>query len=704
MNKIQWNISIHLLCLFCFFSLTLGQSSLNNTNVTLNCKNQPLRKVLQEITKQTNAKFIFSDVLVDGKTVTFQFYKMPIKQSLQEITEQSKLSFKIQSNKLIVLFKKKFKPSSGNMISGCVIDDSSKICLPGANVFLTETTFGASTNEKGKFIISNIPNGCYNLQCMYIGYKTVTINDINISENKCVHLDIEMRMEPIRLKEITVTPSHYSFREITPTVQQTLTRKDIETIPQFGEDIYRVVRRLPGLYANEFSSRFTVRGGEHNQILTTIDGLELYEPFHLKDIFGGLLSIIDAAAIETIDLMTGGFSAEYGDRMSGVFKIKSRIPTADQKRYSLGISLTNARIFSEGSFNKNNGSWLISGRRGYLNNVLKITGGDDTQPGIFYYDLFGKVKNKLNEKNTLSVNVLHANDKFEYINDGVDTHYSNTYGWLTLQSVLNPKLLMRTVVSVGRMSHNRKAIRSYDVDQDLYYSVSDVRNFQFWGFKQDWNLEFSGFYYVKWGFDTKMLTSEYDYLSVPQNDSYDVNTDIKKEGLNTTQVTIDPSGQKFGAYLSNRFEITSPLTAEIGFRYDYTSYTKDNLFSPRVNLAYALGRQTFIRGEWGHFYQTQGVHELHVQDGEESFSPAELAEHRIIGFEHDFNGEIRLRLEGYYKKMSNLRPVYQNWKQIIDIFPEMSSDRLKILLNGSTAKGIEIYLRKISGEKLTWTV
>src|SRR5690606_25915151 len=145
-----------------------------------------------------------------------------------------------------------------------------------------------------------------------------------------------------------------------PVVTQTLSRSDIQALPQLGEDIYRAARRLPGLAGNDYSSQINVRGGLPDELLVELDGMELYEPFHMKDIGGGALSVLDAEAIGGIDMMTGAFPAEYGDRMSGVFSIASATPA--RQRTSVGISFMNMRFLSEGRFAEGNGEWLVLAR------------------------------------------------------------------------------------------------------------------------------------------------------------------------------------------------------------------------------------------------------------------------------------------------------------------------------------------------------
>ena len=137
--------------------------------------------------------------------------------------------------------------------------------------------------------------------------------------------------------------------------------EEVETIPQFGEDIFRAVTRLPGITGDDFSAKFTVRGGENDQVLVRVDGVELYDPFHLMDIGGGALSIIDVGLIEGVDLLTGGYPAEYGDKLSGVFDVRTRTPQPGRTHAAVGLSMMNARALIEGGSERS--SWLVSARR-----------------------------------------------------------------------------------------------------------------------------------------------------------------------------------------------------------------------------------------------------------------------------------------------------------------------------------------------------
>ncbi|MDH4034280.1 MAG: TonB-dependent receptor, partial [candidate division Zixibacteria bacterium] len=547
--------------------------------------------------------------------------------------------------------------------------------------------------------------GTYALKVSHIGYEPRQYDDLVVTAGETLRLDFELTPKPISVKNIVVSPSRFAIMETTPSVQQSLSRKDIESMPQFGDDIYRAVRRLPGTSSNDYSAKFTVRGGQHDEVLVLLDGMELYEPFHLKDIDGGALSIIDVASIEGIDLMTGGFTAPYGDRMSGVFDMKSKRPPVNERKYSFGISFMNARAMSHGSFAENKGSWLFSARRGYLDLIMDMV-DPESKFRPKYYDAFGKLQYQLSPSHVLSAHVLHAGDDLYMVDDEdgeadtVDTKYDNSYLWLTLHSSLKPQLTARTIASMGVVSNQRKGAST---NQDLSFdgAAHDEREFDFVGIKQDWEYELSNRVLFKAGVDFRSLDASYDYFAAEDQLFVDETGQIE-ERIDSTEVVMESSGERIGGYLANRFRLFPQLTTELGVRYDHVSYSGDDNFSPRVNAVYTLGERTSLRGGWGQYYQSQRIHSIALEDGEDDFFPAQKAVHWALGLEHQYENGLHLRLDAYHKRYSELRPRHLNFLGDLELFGELEEDRISVMRDGTTAKGIELYLRKESSGKFTW--
>jgi hypothetical protein len=567
-------------------------------------------------------------------------------------------------------------PGAGQ-ISGVVYDADNREPIPGVTVMMLNGYAGTSSGPDGRFTL----------------------------KNPSKELSINLKSKAVPLKSITVTPGRFSIMGEEAVAKQTLTQQQIRTMPQLANDFFRAVSRLPGTSSNDFSTRFTVRGGEYEEVLVTLDGLQIYEPFHLKDIDGGAISAIDVAAVESIDLMTGGFPARYGDKMSGAFEIKSRQVPRNQNRFSVGISLI---AFAEGKFDNNRGSWLFSARRGYIDYVLRLAGADDNIKPT-YYDLFGKVQYQLSEKHSLSADILHAYDDMKMIGEDDDigdtliTDYGNSYAWMTLWSEFHPRLFAQTV---GKVEHNRYG-HAVGVFGELLtsFTARDNEDFQFVGLKTDWEYEHSDLLVLKFGSDIQSRKATYDYLNRDYLYDYISTPDssyIQFTGIDSTVVPLEKSGVRIGSYLAGRFRLAEPLVAEIGLRYDHTSYSGDDDLSPRLNLAYNLGEKTTLCAGWGYYYQSQSIHEIMVGDGETDFYPSQRAELRVAGIEHEFDSGIRFRVEAYDKLYTNLRPAYRNSFDDINAFPEMENDRTVIFRKNGSSRGIEFYLKKDTGGKFSW--
>ncbi len=592
--------------------------------------------------------------------------------------------------------------SASGKIAGKVREIETGEPLVGVNVVVVGSSLGAATASDGRFVISKIPAGVYTIEASIIGYERKRVENVAVSDNDSTTVVFELAEEAISLKEVIVTPGHFSLMQKELAVKQTLKPEDIRTVSQLGEDVYRAVTRLPGLSGNDYSSKFTVRGGEQDEVLVLLDGLELYDPFHLKDLTGAV-SVIDVEAIGGISLLTGAFPAEYGDRLSGVFDIKTVTTSLGKRRTSAALSFMNARFLSEGSFAKGKGQWLLLARRGYIDLVLKIASPDDDLSPV-YYDVLSKLQYQFNSNHSLGIHFLRADDDLEVIEeeDTADTGYGSTYGWLTWYANFTSKLFAQTVLSNGTLNQNRGGLDLDGFRPDIVnFQVADKRDFNFYGLKQDWSYEFSRNFFFKWGFDAKRLTSDYDYFNQDRN-FVDVGNGSFVEVFDTTNVDLKPSGNELGLYLTNRVRIIDPLTAEVGLRYDDASWTDDKKISPRVNVALSLTKQTNLRFGWGKFYQSQGLHELDVQDGDDQFHPAELAEHRVAGLEHVFSNGINLRVEAYQKKLSDIRPHFQNLSNQLEFFPEVENDRVRVAPQSGEARGIEFFVRKDTGGKFSW--
>jgi hypothetical protein len=483
---------------------------------------------------------------------------------------------------------------------------------------------------------------------------------------------------------------------------QSLSRSDWENAPQPGEDPFRMVDRLPGVSSGDLSAKFYVRGGSNDELLVRLDGLELVEPFHVKEFEGGALSIVDMQALGGVDLLTGGFTAEYGDRLTGVFDMRTAAPPRQGTRTTLGLSLTSARALSQGGFGGGRGQWMVSARRGYLDLVLDMVDASHTDGNYFvprYGDLMGKVRYRLGERHDVGFHALYASDRFR-ARDHQDllarTGYGNGYMWGDWTARWGAGLESQTVLSAGRLTWDRRGTWTAD---RAGTTASDQRRLRLVDARQDWTWAFSGRVAARWGWQAKSEDAEYDYSSVRVQNL--VQDGVTSAHTDTVAIGTAPSGSAVGGYLSGRARLLPPLTVEAGVRYDRVGWTGDRDWSPRLNAALALGPATSLRAAWGTYHQAQAIHSLQVQDGVDTFLPSERAEHRVLGIEHTAGG-VSLRAEAYQRVLSRQRPRYANLDRTVDVFPEVENDRVLLRPLGGDARGVELFAQAAGERPVRW--
>ena len=142
-----------------------------------------------------------------------------------------------------------------------------------------------------------------------------------------------------------------------------------------------------------------------------------------------------------------------------------------------------------------------------------------------------------------------------------------------------------------------------------------------------------------------------------------------------------PEGVQTGAFVAARWRVTDAVTSEVGLRWDNQTYDQvdgGTQLGPRVNLLYDLSPETQVRASWGRFFQAQGISELQVEDGIDTFFPAQRADHFILSLEHAFDGRISARVEAYYKDYEELKPRFENLFDPLVVLPELQTDRVEV--------------------------
>ncbi len=543
-----------------------------------------------------------------------------------------------------------------------------------------------------------VPAGNYRMEIKAAGFRTVQ-REIVLHSNQTEVLQIQMEPGPLELEGISVSASRYVLFSNS---QFFIDQRAIQNLPDLGEDPVRSAHHLPGAAAGGLSSSTHFRGGELNETSIYLNGLELIDPFHIRN-YNNIFSTIDARAISGVEAYTGGFPANYGDSTSGVLLFNSQRP--DKPHHTeLGLSVYNTSALFSGYSARGNADWLLSARRSNLNESLPDDLGNPS-----YYDVFSQLGVDLNDRTRLSFNSLYAHDQVVVITEPdsleleqSDSNTRNLYLWMVLENQWNAGLSSTTVLS---SSHVRSLREAQVNDPDQYTgTVTDRRNIDVLGLRQDWLFESVPDHELRWGFEVKRQKASYRYSSeatyVDFFDSF-----LGKDNPAYSQVSANPSGNSYAVFLSDRWNITRTTALQPGMRWDRQTYTRPNFsdqLSPRISLLHQFNEMLELRLSWGRYYQSQPIQQLQVEDGQDRFFPSQRADHWIAGLQYRFDGGYRLRLEAYDKDYSRLKPRFENLFDALALIPELEPDRIRLDPKSARSRGLELSLEYRGERGVNW--
>ena len=551
----------------------------------------------------------------------------------------------------------------------------------------------------GSFVYADAASGRYRFDIEAEGYETASrIVDVWPGDTTVVSVGMDAARPEI--ETISVSASRYEILRDIAASKFVIDRRTIQNMPDIGEDPMRVVQRLPGAAASGASAKTHFRGGEDGEIGIMLNGHGLFDPFHVRD-YQSVFSAIDARAIEGVEVYTGGFPVRFGDRMSGLVLMES-LEALQPRHTEIGVSVFNTSFLTAG--NESDRSWLVSARRGNLDLIIDTKYGSPS-----YYDIFGEFAYDITPNATLSVNALFASDSVELILESepaelerVVSDTKNVQLWIQLDNRWSEDLTSKLVLSAVSFDNQRDGSLN-DVEK-IVATVRDERDVQQFSFRQDWTWSSAETHLLQWGIEATYADATYDYANTAEYFGLPALWQDQPESVSLTAAAT-PEGGSYAVYLSDRWKVSEKAVLEWGLRWDdqtYTDLSSDSQLSPRLSLLRSLGPDTELRFSWGRFHQSQGIHELQIEDGITNFWPAQRADHLIAGVRHLFRDKYALRIEAFRKDMQQVRPRFENLHDPLGLIPEIQPDRVRLDPMSAKSKGVEISIDRSNGPFGWW--
>ena len=449
-------------------------------------------------------------------------------------------------------------------IKGQVIDFTTNEPLPFANVQVLNRAQGTTTGLKGIFELEDVFIDD-TLIVSFVGYKSL---DITVKQLKNDQLNIfKLQSTDINLQEITVYSVQNSGSESSIDNEISVQSDRIREIAVGMPDILRSMQSLPGIVTNnEFKADFNVRGGNQDENLVLVNGTRVYEPFHIKEAANASIGIFNVDLMRKVDIITGGFSAKYGDKMSSVLNIDYR--EGDNEKYSGAVSVSLAYVdgFAEGPLG-NLGSFIIGARKSYMEYVLNMIDYEDissAEPS--FYDVQGVVSFNLSQRNRLLFEFIYAGDDFSYKprrdyahkteNENNLASYTSAVFGIKSKNILSSKALLNAEINYYDQGDNeyRQFFRDYK-NSDLIVErfTFDTLKIKTLEYNSSLQYQLDPTYEINLGLSYHNILYERnsdDIWTLNRDESYP--GDYGKDAVNAKSF-------KYAAYIENIFAITESL-------------------------------------------------------------------------------------------------------------------------------------------------
>ena len=410
-----------------------GQDILKK-RITINQQEVALSVILDSISIQSGARFAYNKrkVNLEGMA-SLQVVNQELGLSLQELLDNTFIDFSVTGQQ-ISLFSKALPVFT---ISGYTRDANSGEALIGANIYEILGLRGVSSNEYGFFSLS-LTSGRYICRTSFVGYED-RIDTLFLDQD----LEIDINLQAGNsLQEVTVISSTQANNEYQRSIGHT-SGSIIQTegvgvnASLIGEDdMMKVAQLLPGIISGlERSSNFHVHGGSPDQNLILLDGVPLYNVSHLF----GFISIFNHKALNSSTIYQSGFPARFSGRLSSIIDVRMKDGNNQSFHGGLDLGFLAGSAYLEGPLKKGKGSFLISGRRTWLDLIAASAqiGNKEVKTNYNFHDINAKLNWHLSPKDRLFFSLYSGKDRFLDKRTVTDQFFDNVSGSTTLRNGLN---------------------------------------------------------------------------------------------------------------------------------------------------------------------------------------------------------------------------------------------------------------------------
>jgi outer membrane receptor for ferrienterochelin and colicin len=601
-------------------------------------------------------------------------------------------------------------------ISGYIEDAASSEKLISSAIYDRANGTGVVSNTYGFYSLT-LPKGDVNLLSTYVGYKPQELA-FNLKADTVINFRLETNVE-LQTVEISAKKQD-RIENRTQMSQTTIPIAQIKKIPALlGEvDVLKALQLLPGVQGgSEGQNGLYVRGGSPDQNLILLDGVPVYNVSHL----GGFFSVFNGDAIKNVTLTKGGFPARFGGRLSSILEIDMKEGNMKEFHGEGGIGIITSRLMLEGPIVKDKASFMISGRRSYLDifarPLIKSAFNQDNPNGgdigfdLQFYDVNAKVNWKVNEKHRLFLSAYTGTDvfgselktfetnKIDYNKAIFDLNWGNITTAFRWNWLVSNKLFANTTMTYSRFKFNTLAGYEQNIRGKIdQASGSYTSSIEDWAGKMEFDYSPTPMHRIRFGASVTYHTYVPGVFQVKASiDSFKQDLTLGSDKTFSTEPY---------AYIEDDMQFGS-LKANLGVHFG--GFAVQGVFypsiQPRLGLNYLLSNNLSIKASFATMQQN-----INLLTNEGVGLPTDLwvpSTKRIVpqqswqaalGVAKTIKDEYEVSIEGFYKNMKNLI----SFKEGASFFGRQNNWEDKITQGNGKSYGLEFFVQKKEGKTTGW--
>lgn len=548
-------------------------------------------------------------------------------------------------------------------IRGEVIDAQTRKPLPFASVIILDSNpvIGTTSNNEGEFVLKDVPVGRQSIRVSMVGYETFIANELLVSAGHNPKINARLEPKTQELEEVVVSVrKDEALNTMTTLSSRQFTVEETQRYAGGMNDPARLASSFAGVATPSVSSNgISVRGNSPNGLLWQIEGVEVPNPNHFADLTvtgGGLLTAISNQMMGNSDFLTGAFPAQYGNATSGVFDIKLRRGSSNERRYTLKAGVIGVDFATEGPFEKGKeASYLVNYRNSTMALLAPVL--PDNTGILKYQDLAFKTHFPTQKAGTFSLwgigaldgQEMEAADSTDWEMDADrDNSETNLHMFAsglnhTISLGSNTYLKSKLAATGDGLSHQEERM-GYD---NTSLPQSDVNNSS-WRFigQTSLNHSFSKKHSNRTGLKYSLMGYEIDILQSQNEGEHPVTLASEQGNSGLMQF-----------YSQSKIHLGKKFTLNAGLHAQWFLLNDDVSIEPRVGLRYRINNAQSIALAYGKHSRIENLPVYFVQqDGAYPNKSLDLMQssHYVLSYNLKMNDHLRLTVEPYYQKLKDV--------------------------------------------------